>query len=147
MKNSIMVINGPNLNLLGSRETGIYGMETLSEIKENMMRVAAEQTLEIDFRQSNREGEMVDWIHSATGSFSGLIINAGAYTHTSVALLDALLASQLPAVEVHLSNTQSREAFRHHSYIAKASIGIISGFGGFSYELALYALVQHLNLK
>jgi 3-dehydroquinate dehydratase II len=145
MARPILIINGPNLNLLGTREPEIYGKETLSGIEEAVRRRARDAGMQADFLQSNNEGQMIDWIHDAKENACGIIINAGAYTHTSVALMDALVSCNLPVIEVHLSNTHRREKFRHESYIAKASIGSISGFGGFSYELALDALIYYLN--
>jgi 3-dehydroquinate dehydratase-2 len=138
----ILVLNGPNLNLLGTREPDIYGTETLGDI-ERQARVRAEALgLDIDFRQSNTEGELVDWIQEARGSMAGIVINAGAYTHTSVAILDALQASDLPVVEVHLSNIFARESFRHHSYVSQVAAGLVCGFGGLGYSLALEAMAR-----
>lgn len=136
----VFVLNGPNLNLLGLREPAIYGAATLQDVEARCRAHAASLGLDIDFRQSNVEGELVTWIHEARDKASGIAINAGAYTHTSVALHDALKAADLPSVEVHLSNVHKREAFRHHSYIAPAVNGVICGFGTESYVLALSAL-------
>lgn len=136
----VFVLNGPNLNLLGLREPAIYGAATLKDVEARCRAHAASLGMEIDFRQSNIEGELVNWIHEARDKASGIAINAGAYTHTSVALHDALKAADLPSVEVHLSNVHKREAFRHHSYIAPAVNGVICGFGTESYVLALSAL-------
>lgn len=138
----VLILNGPNLNLLGSREPDIYGRETLADIEAACRKRAGTLGLDIDFRQSNAEGELVDWVQQARGQFRVLIVNAGAYTHTSVALLDALLACGLPVVEVHLSNIHRREEFRQHSYVARAARGIIAGFGGHGYELALEAAAR-----
>lgn len=136
----ILVLNGPNLNMLGLREPGIYGSATLADIEE-LCRVTGERLgLEIAFAQSNHEGELIDHIHAARTSARGIALNAGAYTHTSVALHDAIRAVGLPTVEVHLSNIHARETFRHHSYIAPAATGVICGFGPRSYVLALEAL-------
>jgi 3-dehydroquinate dehydratase-2 len=135
----IMVLNGPNLNLLGGRETGIYGAETLADIETACARLADELGYAIDFRQTNSESELVDWIQEATAA-AGILINAGAYTHTSVAILDALRAIDTPAIEVHLSNIHQREPFRHQSYVSQAAAGMICGFRGDSYLLALRAL-------
>ncbi len=136
---TIMVLHGPNLNLLGSREPELYGSETLEEINGRLERLAAELGVEIVVRQSNHEGELVEAIQEAPDVAEALIINPAAYTHTSVAIRDALLAVGLPALEVHLSNPQQREAFRHESLIADVVIGTVSGFGPMSYELALRA--------
>lgn len=140
MTKSILVINGPNLNLLGTREPGIYGEETLSDIEQKMIEKASLLDLSVDFRQSNLEGEIVNWIQEAQDGFSAIIINAGALTHTSVAIMDALLAVNTPTVEVHLSNIFKREEFRHHSYITPAAIGMITGFGAIGYLLAIDAI-------
>ena len=136
----VLVLNGPNLNLLGLREPAIYGSATLSDIEE-LCRLTGERLgLEVDFRQSNHEGELVDLIHAARTTARGIAINAGAYTHTSIALHDAIRAVALPTVELHLSNVHARESFRHHSYLAPAATGVICGFGPRSYVLALEAL-------
>lgn len=140
----VLILNGPNLNLLGTREPDVYGRETLADIEASCRTRAETLGLEIDFRQSNTEGELVTWVQDARESAQGLIINAGAYTHTSVALLDALSAVDLPVVEVHLSNIHRREEFRHHSYVSKAADGMICGLGGLGYELALEAMARRL---
>ena len=145
MTATVMVLNGPNLNLLGTREPDIYGTETLESIEEACRKRAADLGLAVEFRQSNNEGDLVDWVQEAGGSHQALIVNAGAYTHTSVALLDALLATELPIIEVHLSNINQREEFRHHSYVSKAADGMICGLGGHGYELALEALAKNLG--
>lgn len=145
MTATILVLNGPNLNMLGTREPEIYGAETLADIEAACQARAADLDLTVEFRQSNAEGELVDWIQAARGTTDALIINAGAFTHTSVALLDALKASDLPVFEVHLSNIFRREEFRHHSYVSEAAVGIICGFGGTGYVLALEAAASHLN--
>jgi len=145
MTQSILVLNGPNLNLLGERQPDIYGTQTLAGIEESCRSKAADLGLEVEFRQSNSEGELVGWIQDARGSFDAIIINAGAYTHTSVALLDALLACGLPAIEVHLSNIHKRDSFRRESYISKAAQGMICGFGGQGYLMALEAARDILN--
>jgi 3-dehydroquinate dehydratase-2 len=136
----VFVLNGPNLNMLGLREPAVYGSATLKDVEAACSEQARELDLEIDFRQTNSEGELVSWIHEARGAASGIAINAGAYTHTSIALHDALKAAELPAVELHLSNVHKREAFRHHSFIAPAVDGVIAGFGTDSYRLAIRAL-------
>ncbi len=145
MAKTIYILNGPNLNLLGTREPDIYGSATLDSIEKSCRKLGKSLDMEIMFRQSNEEGELVNWIQEAGLKSQGLILNAGAYTHTSVALLDAIKASGLPTVEVHLSNIFQREEFRHHSYISPVAIGMICGFGAQSYELALTALSAHLN--
>ncbi|MDB9535892.1 type II 3-dehydroquinate dehydratase [Dolichospermum planctonicum CS-1226] len=142
---SILVLHGPNLNLLGLREPGIYGSLTLAEINRLLNSKAMELQTQILPVQSNHEGVLVDAIHGALGYHQGIVINAGAYTHTSVALRDAIAAVNLPTVEVHLSNIYGREDFRHHSYIAPVVIGQISGFGAQSYLLGLQALVSYLR--
>jgi len=141
-KHTILVLNGPNLNLLGTREPDIYGTETLEDIERRSRARADQLGLDIAFRQSNTEGELVNWIQSARRDTAGIIINAGALTHTSVAILDALQASELPVVEVHLSNIFRREAFRHHSYVSQAASGLVCGFGGLGYSLALEAIAH-----
>jgi 3-dehydroquinate dehydratase II len=143
----IYILNGPNLNLLGTREPEIYGIDTLAMVEKKCAAKAKLLGLGIDFRQTNVEGELVNWIHEARLKAQGIIINAGAYTHTSVALHDALKAVALPAIEVHLSNVYKRESFRHHSYISPAAHGVICGFGPQSYELALEGLSSVLNTK
>ncbi|OHC79268.1 MAG: type II 3-dehydroquinate dehydratase [Rhodospirillales bacterium RIFCSPLOWO2_01_FULL_65_14] len=147
MTSSVLVLNGPNLNLLGTREPEIYGRETLSSIEKACRKRAKSLGLKVEFRQSNTEGELVDWVQTAAKKFQGLIVNAGAYTHTSVALLDALLATDLPVIEVHLSNIHQRDEFRHHSYVSKAADGVICGLGGHGYELALEALAKRLGAR
>ena len=141
----ILVLNGPNLNLLGSREPDIYGRETLASIEALCAKKGKSLGLDVDFRQSNSEGEIVGAIQDARDRAAGIIINAGGLTHTSVAVLDALLAVDLPVVEVHLSNIHRREEFRRHSYVAKAARGMICGFGGQGYELALDAMARLVN--
>jgi len=136
----IVILNGPNLNMLGSREPGIYGTETLEDIRVLCEKQAASFSIKADFRQSNHEGELVTWIQEANSKAAGLIINPAGFGHTSVALMDALLSVKIPAIEVHLSNIYKREEFRHHTYTARAVHGVISGFGSFSYVLALQAL-------
>lgn len=142
MPSSVLILNGPNLNLLGQREPEIYGRETLEDIEALCQETAASLGLAVDFRQSNLEGELVTWIQEARGDHDAIIINAGAYSHTSVAILDALLAVGLPTVEVHLSNLFRREVFRHHSYVTAAAKGLICGFGSHGYVLALHAAAR-----
>jgi 3-dehydroquinate dehydratase-2 len=141
----ILVLNGPNLQLLGTREPGIYGVSTLADIEEIVGRAAAELGVEVVCRQSNHEGELVTWIGHAAEEFAGLIINPAAYTHTSVAIRDAIAASGVPSVEVHLSNIGAREEFRHRSLTAPVCIGQITGFRIAGYALALRALVDYLE--
>ena len=140
MTKSILVINGPNLNLLGTREPEIYGKETLDDIKNKMTAKAQKLGYGVDFRQSNTEGEIVTWIQNARSENCAIAINAGALTHTSVAIMDALLAVNIPTIEVHLSNIFKREEFRHHSYISAAAVGVICGFGGVGYLMAIDAI-------
>jgi 3-dehydroquinate dehydratase II len=144
---TVFVLNGPNLNLLGVRDPSIYGQDTLGDIEERCTARAAALGLEIDFRQSNHEGQLVDWIQEACESADGIILNAGALTHTSVALLDALSAAELAVIEVHLSNIFRRESFRHHSYVSLAANGVICGLGAQGYELALDAIANLLDVE
>ena len=143
-KKPVLVLNGPNLNMLGKRQPEIYGRETLADVEKACQDEAARLGLGIEFFQSNHEGLLVDRIQAAREQNSAIVINAGAYTHTSVALLDALNAAELPAVEVHISNIYKREAFRHHSYISPAAVGVIAGLGIQGYLLALQALARLL---
>jgi 3-dehydroquinate dehydratase-2 len=136
----ILLLNGPNLNMLGVREPEIYGTDTLDEISAACLAKGAALGVDVDFRQSNSEGELVDWIQSARGDHAGIIINPAAYTHTSIAIMDALIAAELPVIELHLSNPLRREAFRRHSYVSEVARGVICGFGGHGYELALEAM-------
>lgn len=140
----ILVLNGPNLNLLGSREPEIYGYQTLAEIMHQLQEEAKALGCEVDFYQSNHEGGLIDRIHEAREKkLDGLIFNPGAYTHTSIALADAISGVSLPTVEIHLSNIHARESFRRHSYIAPVCIGQVCGFGALGYSLALQALIAH----
>jgi 3-dehydroquinate dehydratase II len=143
-KNKILVLNGPNLNLLGKRQPDIYGRLTLEQINQKVRALAEELGVEVDIRQSNHEGELVTWIQQALGQFGAIVINPAAYTHSSVALRDAISAVGLPTIEIHLSNIHKREPFRHHSYIAEAAVGQITGFGADSYLLGLRAAVARL---
>ncbi len=144
---SLLVLHGPNLNLLGVREVGIYGSLSLEQIDQALHQQAQALKAKLDILQSNHEGVLIDAIHRARQQHAGILINPGAYTHTSIALRDAIAAVGLPTVEVHLSNIHRREAFRQHSYIAAVAVGQISGFGAQSYLLGLQALVQHLRLQ
>jgi 3-dehydroquinate dehydratase II len=139
---TVFILNGPNLNLLGVREPATYGYDTLADVEQRCLARAAALDLTIDFRQTNHEGQLVDWIQEARESADGIILNAGALTHTSVAVLDALLAAELPVIEVHLSNIFRRESFRHHSYVSLAATGVICGLGAQGYERALDALAN-----
>lgn len=144
-KLSILVLHGPNLNLLGLREPGIYGHVTLDKINQLLVELGQKLQVDVSALQSNHEGVLVDAIHAARGCHQGILINAGAYTHTSVAIRDAIAAVAIPTVEVHLSNIYRREEFRHHSYIAPVAIGQISGFGAESYRLGLQALIDSIR--
>ena len=140
----ILILNGPNLNLLGRREPEIYGSKTLADIDSEVSELAAELGVEVLFVQSNHEGELVDHIQKAQGEFDAILINAAAFTHTSIAIPDALAAVEMPVFEVHLSNIHSREAFRHKSYISPLARGVVMGFGAASYKLALRGAVEIL---
>ena len=142
---SILVLNGPNLNMLGKREPAVYGAQTLQTINDALAETAASLAVTLTFFQSNHEGALVDEVQAALDRHQGILINPGAYTHTSVAIRDAIASVSLPPVEVHLSNIHKREPFRHHSYIAPVAIGQISGFGADSYRLGLEGLVNHLR--
>ncbi len=141
----LLLLNGPNLNLLGTREPGLYGSHTLPQIEAELAQRAAALGVELQCFQSNHEGALVDRIQAAREGIDGILINAAAYTHTSVALRDALLAVAIPYVELHLSNVHAREAFRHHSHLADRAVGVICGFGPASYRLALEGLVDYLQ--
>lgn len=142
---TVFVLNGPNLNLLGVREPATYGYDTLADVEERCLERAKALDLTIDFRQTNHEGQLVDWIHEAREAADGIVLNAGALTHTSIAVLDALNAADLPIIEVHLSNIFRREAFRHHSYVSLAANGVICGLGPHGYELALEAVAALID--
>ena len=140
MLKPVFVLNGPNLNMLGQREPAVYGAVTLADVRRDCEARAKAIGLTIDFRQSNCEGELIDWVQAARDEASGIVLNAGAYTHTSIALMDALKAAERPVIEVHLSNIFAREPFRHHSYVSPAATGVICGFGATGYVLALEAM-------
>jgi 3-dehydroquinate dehydratase-2 len=137
----VLFLNGPNLNLLGTREPGVYGTATLADIEARVRELAGTEGVEVGFRQSNHEGELVTWIQAARGEWDAIVLNAGAYTHTSVALRDAITAAGVPTVEIHLSNIHAREEFRHRSLIAPVCLGQICGFGPASYDLGLRAAI------
>ena len=141
----ILIVNGVNMNMLGSRETDKYGTMTLKDLEKDLYAFSFQIGIDIETFQSNHEGEIVEKIHNAKNNFDGIIINAGAYTHTSVAIRDALSAVNIPTVEVHMTNIYKREEFRHKSYIAPVSVGQISGFGVDSYKLGIKAIVDYLN--
>ena len=142
---SLLILNGPNLNLLGQRQPEIYGHMTLADVHELCDNKAKILGIDIEFEQTNHEGRMVDLIQVAKKTHDGIILNAGAYTHTSIALFDALTSVEMPAIELHLSNVFSRESFRHHSYISNVAIGVICGFGAHGYPVAIDAMLAHLQ--
>jgi 3-dehydroquinate dehydratase II len=147
MSKPVFVLNGPNLNMLGVREPSVYGRDSLSDVEALTAQRAKAAGLAIDFRQTNHEGELVDWIQQARTTAAGIILNAGAFTHTSVAVLDALQAAEVPVIEVHLSNIFRRESFRNHSYVSMAATGVICGLGPKGYELAIEAMSDILKKK
>jgi 3-dehydroquinate dehydratase II len=147
MSRLVYILNGPNLNLLGKRQPHIYGHETLADVEADCRRLAAELKLEIRFHQSNREYEIVDWVHEARDIAGGIVINPAAFTHTSVAILDALNTFDSPIIEVHISNVHKREAFRHHSYVSTVASGVIAGFGTQGYQLALQRMARLIDDK
>jgi len=145
--NSILVINGPNLNLLGDREPSIYGKLKLKKIENNLIELGKKNLYDIECMQSNYEGKLIDTIQNAAKAYSGIIINAGGYSHTSIALMDALKSFNKPIIEVHMSNIYRRENFRHESYISKVANGCICGFGDLGYELAVYSIIKLLEQR
>ena len=147
MSRLIFVLNGPNLNLLGKRQPHIYGYETMADVEAACRKVAAEHRLDVRFHQSNREYELIDWIHEAREIAAGIVINPAAFTHTSVALLDALNTFEPPVIEVHISQVHKREAFRHHSYVSHRSDAVMAGFGTQGYTLAIQRLAHLISLK
>ena len=142
---TVLILNGTNLNMLGVRQPEIYGRDTLADIEQACADEAEQLELEVDFRQSNHEGELVTWIQEARTAHDGIVVNAGAYSHTSVAILDALQAAELPVIEVHLSNIFRRESFRHHSYVSTVAQGVICGLGPQGYLLAVEAIANILK--
>jgi 3-dehydroquinate dehydratase-2 len=144
MAKRILVLNGPNLNMLGTREPATYGSQTLADIEKMAVEEGSRLGLEVTCRQSNIEGELVTWIQQALGQYDAVVINPGAYSHTSIAIHDAFRAVNLPVVEVHLSNIYTREPFRHHSYVSPVALGVICGLGATGYKLALHALAEKL---
>lgn len=147
MSRIVYMLNGPNLNLLGKRQPHIYGYETLADVERDCRTLGAELKLEIEFRQSNAEHQIIDWIHEARERAAGIIINPAAYTHTSVAILDALNTVEFPIFEVHISNVHKREAFRHHSFVSGVATGVMAGFGTHGYQLALRHLARLVDEK
>ncbi|NLY64751.1 MAG: type II 3-dehydroquinate dehydratase [Alcaligenaceae bacterium] len=143
MTQNLLVVNGPNLNLLGKREPAIYGSQTLNDINRDLATVASQLGVRCEFYQSNHEGDLVDRIQQAMDSTDFIIINAGAYTHTSVAIRDALAGVNIPFIEVHISNVHQREAFRHHSYLSDKAVAVICGMGAFGYTAAMHYAVKH----
>lgn len=141
----VLMLNGPNLNLLGTREPEIYGHATLQDIEKACVAEAQELSIKLECRQSNHEGELIDWIQESRGVYDALILNAGAFSHTSIAILDALKALTIPLIEVHLSNIYLREAFRHHSYVSSVATGVICGLGAQGYSVAIEWLGKHLQ--
>ena len=143
----ILILNGPNLNLLGTREPDIYGSDTLTDIEGHCVELAPSLGLSIDFRQSNSESDLIDWIQQSRDEFDGIIINPAAYTHSSIAIMDALATLSAPIIELHLSNIHRRESFRHQSYVSPVATGIICGFGAHGYQLALEAMACLIGTK
>ena len=147
MTRLVFVLNGPNLNLLGRRQPHIYGHETLADVEAQCRAVAEEHRLELRFHQSNREYEIIDWVHEARESAGGIVINPGAFTHTSVAILDALNTFEPPVIECHISNVHKRESFRHHSYVSLRADAVLAGFGTHGYQLALRHIARLIDAK
>ncbi|EIK94568.1 3-dehydroquinate dehydratase [Pseudomonas sp. M47T1] len=145
MSKIILVLNGPNLNMLGLREPAVYGHETLADVEAMATRRGEEHGLSVECKQTNHEGVMIDWIHQSRGRVAGIVINPGAWTHTSVAIHDALIACEVPVLEVHISNVHKRESFRHHSYVSLVAVGVIAGFGTQGYTLAIDRFAQLLK--
>ncbi|MND61421.1 3-dehydroquinate dehydratase [compost metagenome] len=142
---TLLVLNGPNLNMLGLRQPEVYGRETLADVHALCQQAANSLDLTLEFQQSNHEGQMIDWIHQARGRVDGIVINPGAWTHTSVAIHDALIAAEVPVIEVHISNVHRREAFRHHSYVSLVAKAVLAGFGTHGYVLAIEHFARELR--
>lgn len=142
---TVLVLNGPNLNMLGLRQPEVYGRETLADVEALCRATGASHDLAIEFQQTNHEGQMIDWIHQARGRVAGIVINPGAWTHTSVAIHDALIAAEVPVIEVHISNVHRREAFRHHSYVSLVAQSVLAGFGTHGYALAITHFARQLQ--
>ena len=147
MSQIILVLNGPNLNMLGLREPAVYGHETLPDVEAMAVESGQELGLAVECKQTNHEGQMIDWIHQARQRVAGIVINPGAWTHTSIAIHDALIACEVPVLEVHISNVHRREEFRHHSFVSKVAVGVIAGFGTHGYKLAIAHFAKLLNGK
>ena len=145
MRQKIYVLNGPNLNLLGHREPHLYGSTTLEDIRERCTAIAAEAGYEVVFRQTNHEGALIDWLQEARTDGAAVVLNAAGFTHTSVALLDSLLATEIPVVECHITNPHTREPFRHHSFVSPVAVGVVMGFGAASYDLAMAGVLRVLK--
>ena len=145
MSRTVYMLNGPNLNLLGKREPHIYGHQTLADVENDCRKLATELRLDLEFRQSNAEHQLIDWIHEARERAGGIVINPAAYSHTSIAILDALLSVEVPIIEVHISNLHKREEFRHHSYMSQVATGVIAGLGTQGYQLALRYLAKLID--
>jgi 3-dehydroquinate dehydratase-2 len=147
MSQIILVLNGPNLNMLGLREPAVYGHETLADVEAMAMQSGQELGFAVEYKQTNHEGQMIDWIHQARQRVAGIVINPGAWTHTSIAIHDALIACEVPVLEVHISNVHRREEFRHHSFVSKVAVGVIAGFGTHGYKLAIAHFAKLLKGK
>ncbi|MCA8864351.1 MULTISPECIES: type II 3-dehydroquinate dehydratase [unclassified Halomonas] len=145
MTDTLLILNGPNINMLGTRQPELYGHETLADVGALCQRQGEACGLSIDFRQTNHEGELIDWLHQARGQVAGVVLNPAAWTHTSVAIRDAILASELPIIEVHISNVHKREPFRHHSYVSDVAVGVICGLGTHGYALAIEYFAKRLQ--
>ncbi|UVL63880.1 type II 3-dehydroquinate dehydratase [Pseudomonas sp. B21-032] len=143
--NTLLVLNGPNLNMLGLRQPDVYGRETLADVESLCQQAARRLELKLEFQQTNHEGQLIDWIHQARGRVAGVVINPGAWTHTSVAIHDALIAAEVPVIEVHISNVHRREAFRHHSYVSLVAKAVLAGFGTHGYVLAIEHFARELK--